>query len=59
MTKRKKKKKKPQQMHKYYTKKGDKLERKNKFCVKCGPGYFLAQHTNRLTCGKCNYVEFT
>ena len=37
---------------------GDSLERKNKFCPKCGPGFFLANHKNRLTCGKCGYVEF-
>lgn len=41
-----------------YTITGDKLERKNKFCPKCGPGLFLANHKNRSTCGKCGYVEF-
>ena len=33
------------------------LKRKNKFCPRCGPGTFLANHKNRLSCGKCNYVE--
>ncbi len=33
------------------------LKRKNKSCPKCGPGTFLANHKNRLACGKCNYVE--
>ena len=41
-----------------YTISGDKVERKNKFCPKCGPGFFLANHKNRATCGKCGYVEF-
>jgi small subunit ribosomal protein S27Ae len=41
-----------------YEAQGDKISRKNKFCPKCGPGYFLANHKNRLTCGKCGYVEF-
>ncbi len=37
---------------------GEKAQRKNKFCPKCGPGYFLAIHTNRIVCGKCAYTEF-
>lgn len=41
-----------------YDTSGDSLVRKNKFCPKCGPGFFLANHKNRLTCGKCSYVEF-
>jgi small subunit ribosomal protein S27Ae len=36
-----------------------KLARKTKFCPKCGPGVFLAQHKNRLSCGKCGYTEFS
>ena len=41
-----------------YTVSGEKLERKNKFCPKCGAPVFLAEHKDRLTCGKCKYVEF-
>lgn len=37
---------------------GSKLERKNKSCPKCGSGNFMAEHSNRRTCGKCNYTEF-
>jgi len=40
-----------------YEIKGDELIRKNKFCVKCGPGVFLAAHKDRLACGKCGYAE--
>ncbi len=36
---------------------GEKVERKNKFCPKCGPGIFLAGHSDRLSCGKCGYAE--
>jgi len=36
---------------------GAELKRKNKFCPKCGNGVFLAQHKNRLSCGKCHYME--
>ncbi len=38
---------------------GDKVERKNKFCPKCGPGMFMAVHKDRVVCGNCKYVEFT
>ena len=41
-----------------YEKKGDKLERKNKSCPKCGQGTFMAKHSNRWACGACKYVEF-
>ncbi|MBD6955343.1 MAG: 30S ribosomal protein S27ae [Thermoplasmata archaeon] len=35
-----------------------KLIRKRKSCPKCGPGVFLAEHSDRYTCGKCGYTEF-
>lgn len=41
-----------------YSISADKIQRKNKFCPKCGPGMFMANHKNRLVCGKCLYVEF-
>jgi ubiquitin-small subunit ribosomal protein S27Ae len=44
-------------IHTLYEVKGDKLERKNRFCPKCGPGIFLAMHKDRKTCGKCGYSE--
>lgn len=49
------KKKKP--ISSLYTVSGSKLERKNAHCPKCGPGFFLAEHKDRRTCGKCNYSE--
>lgn len=58
MAKSKKKPKKPVQRWKFYQAAGDKLERKNKFCPKCGVGSFMAKHQDRVTCGKCGYVEF-
>jgi len=36
----------------------NKLERKRRFCPRCGPGVFLAEHKDRFTCGKCGYTEF-
>ncbi|MBS3124193.1 30S ribosomal protein S27ae [Candidatus Woesearchaeota archaeon] len=42
-----------------YTISGNKVERKNKSCPKCGPGTFLGMHKDRVVCGTCHYVEFT
>jgi len=42
-----------------YEKKGDSVVKKNKSCPKCGSGFSLAGHKDRLTCGACNYTEFT
>ena len=57
MAKKKKKEKKAMQVGKLYQVSGDKIERKNRVCTKCGPGYFLAKHKDRETCGKCGYSE--
>lgn len=56
MAKKKVKNKKPSQKWKKYSVSGDKLERKPS-CPKCGPSYFLADHKDRLYCGKCFYVQ--
>ena len=37
---------------------GDTVKRKKNACPKCGPGYFLAKHKDRETCGKCMYTHF-
>ncbi len=42
----------------YYKLEGDKLTRSKKHCPKCGPGVFMAEHNNRVSCGKCGYTEF-
>lgn len=57
MAKKKKNPKKPVQRWKLYQVSGNKLERKNKFCPKCGSSVFMGQHKNRSTCGKCSYSE--
>ena len=36
---------------------GNKIERKNKSCPKCGSGVFMAKHANRWYCGNCHYAE--
>jgi ubiquitin-small subunit ribosomal protein S27Ae len=40
-----------------YAVKGDQLSRSHKFCPKCGPGTFLAEHADRRSCGRCGYTE--
>ena len=41
-----------------YKVEGGKLTRTKKHCPKCGPGVFMADHSNRVSCGKCGYTEF-
>ena len=41
-----------------YELKDGKLNRMKKFCPKCGPGVFLANHQGRVNCGRCGYTEF-
>ncbi len=42
----------------FYKIEENKIQQSHDMCPKCGPGYFLAQHSNRLTCGKCHYTKF-
>ena len=56
MAKRQTKNKKTSKKHEKYKVDGDKLIR-DPICPKCGPSYFLANHKDRLYCGKCHYVE--
>ena len=51
------KKKTPKGIWNLYNVSGNKLERKNQSCPKCGAGTFLSAHNNRLTCGQCGYSE--
>jgi len=41
-----------------YEAKDETIERKRRRCPKCGAGILLAEHNNRLNCGKCGYTEF-
>ena len=46
-------------IHKFYSiNKDGTLKRERQTCPRCGTGVFLADHKNRLSCGKCGYAEF-
>jgi len=41
----------------FYKVDGESVVRTRKSCVKCGAGVYMAEHKDRLTCGKCGYTE--
>lgn len=55
--KKKAKNKKPSKKWTKYSIKDGKLERKPS-CPKCGASIFMAEHKDRLYCGKCQFTEF-
>ncbi|MCK4952267.1 30S ribosomal protein S27ae [Candidatus Bathyarchaeota archaeon] len=34
------------------------LKRLLPFCERCGPGYFMADHNDRYTCGHCGFTRY-
>jgi small subunit ribosomal protein S27Ae len=36
---------------------GDKLVSKNQICARCGEDVFMADHGDRVACGRCGYTE--
>lgn len=46
------------QIYKFYKINNDKVTRLRKDCPRCGKGSFLAEHSDRLSCGKCGYADF-
>src|SRR5882762_2909474 len=46
------------QVWKLYKINGDSVERLKKECQRCGKGYFMAEHKDRLSCGNCGYTTF-
>jgi len=46
------------QIYKFYKVDNDKVTRLRKDCPRCGKGNFLAEHSDRLSCGKCGYADF-
>lgn len=43
---------------KMYEVKDGKAVKKGQTCPRCGDGVFLANHKDRLSCGKCGYTEY-
>jgi ubiquitin-small subunit ribosomal protein S27Ae len=37
---------------------GDKVSRLRPTCERCGPGYFMADHHDRFTCGHCGFTRY-
>jgi len=37
---------------------GDKVARLRPTCERCGPGYFMADHQDRFTCGHCGFTRY-
>ncbi len=50
--------KKERGVHKYYKVEGSKLIRLRPFCERCGHGYFMADHSDRYTCGHCGFTRY-
>ncbi len=44
--------------HTYYKIDGTSAVAQKKNCPRCGPGVHMADHKDRLACGKCGYTEF-
>lgn len=46
------------QVWKFYKIDGAKLMYLKKECPRCGKGVFLAEHSDRFSCGKCGFTQF-
>jgi len=56
--KREKKHKEEKGVHAMYKVEGDKCNRAHPTCERCGPGYFMADHHDRFTCGHCGFTRY-
>jgi len=52
------KKKKSRGIYALYKVEEGKLKRMLPFCERCGPGYFMADHGDRYTCGHCGFTRY-
>lgn len=53
-----KKKKKERGVFSLYKIEDDKVTRLRPACERCGPGYFMADHGDRYTCGRCGFTRY-
>jgi ubiquitin-small subunit ribosomal protein S27Ae len=56
--KREKKHKEEKGVHAMYKVEGDKVSKSRPICERCGPGYFMADHHDRYTCGHCGFTRY-
>lgn len=52
------KKKKRSGIASYYQIEGNGVKRLRPSCERCGPGYFMADHGDRFTCGHCGLTRY-
>jgi small subunit ribosomal protein S27Ae len=45
-------------VHVMYKTEADKVSRTHPTCERCGPGYFMAHHHDRYTCGHCGFTRY-
>jgi small subunit ribosomal protein S27Ae len=45
-------------VHSMYKVEGSKVSRARPTCERCGPGYFMADHKHRYTCGHCGFTRY-
>ena len=53
-----KRRKKEKAIFKQYGIEKDRLTRQRPFCERCGPGFFMADHGNRFSCGNCGFTRY-
>ncbi len=53
-----KKKKEEKGIHAVFKLEGSKVTRMRPTCERCGPGYFMADHHDRYTCGHCGFTRY-
>ena len=53
-----KRKKKEKGVFTLYKVEKDKIVRQRPTCERCGPGYFMADHGDRYSCGRCGFTRY-
>lgn len=44
--------------HELYKVEGDKIKKLRKECERCGNAVYMAEHKDRLHCGKCGFTIY-
>jgi len=58
MSEEKPQRKKEKPISSYYKIEEGKIKRLLPICERCGPGYFMADHGNRYSCGHCGFTRY-